>query len=207
MSNKEWFSPVGNTCSSVQTGYEGCRAQVAQTVKGWCGPEAGKGKLIEKVSKSVSEILIDLSALTGILVLPASLFFAAKRVVPLLSLLKEYFRKGSTKESVSIQWKEIKAGYRKTFEEKHGSSTDGCAWSRRCFLYCCWRIISQSFLPFTWSCAFRVCLVLYVSQADGAEPKRTRSTSPYYASTTATGSASPRSSFSASSSSSGSRST
>ena len=69
-----WLSPVRTTYNTVRTGYEGYRSKFVQKVDERYGSRSGA--LAQKVSCSISEILIDLCALTGVLVIPASIFFA-----------------------------------------------------------------------------------------------------------------------------------
>jgi hypothetical protein len=114
----DFFNDAQVKWQSVCAGYETKRQEVVSYAKSKLSPASGT--IVERVSKSVLDVFVGLSAISGILTVPAFFVFAAKRVWPLKEYWNEMRREGSTSESVKAKWAEIKQKYKEDLKEIMG---------------------------------------------------------------------------------------
>lgn len=114
----DYFHKAQEAYHQICTVCEAKRSEAVEYVKPYLSQ--AHGAIVERVSKSASDILIGLCAVSGVLTIPAGIVFAVKKVIPLKGYIDEMLRDGSTKESIAAKWTEIKEGYAADFKEKIG---------------------------------------------------------------------------------------
>jgi hypothetical protein len=125
MSNNGIFSQIGGYYTGAKDWtiqqydvYESGRKSVETYIRKKVSQE--NGSLVARITNCASEILIDLCALTGVLVLPAALLFTAKRAYPLSKYVMEYFKSGATPDTRLAAKEALKEEYKKSLHTTMG---------------------------------------------------------------------------------------
>ena len=112
------YGRVWDFVGEVKSAYETTRQGVETYARAHLSPK--NGEIASKVSKAVSEILIDLCVLTGVLRIPAFCVFVVLRAIPISKFAIKCVKKESTKVSREIAWEQMKKEYADTLHDKMG---------------------------------------------------------------------------------------
>jgi hypothetical protein len=117
----EYFSSAVAMCTKAHETYEAKRLECVAYVNEHFFTSPVAKRIFERVSRSVTEVFVGLSAASGILVVPAMLVLAAKKLLPLGMYMIQSNKEDASAESLSTKWEEIKQQYKNDFKETTGS--------------------------------------------------------------------------------------